>query len=167
MKMPVYLSALRHGLPSLIAALIAAALMSACAMQAPPPGPAPVAAQPVPEPVRAQPETESPEKIAEKAARAAAQAEFDGAVALYTNGDYRGAIKRFTAIHDSLHAYRDLELLSLKYMAFSYCVTGHAPMCKQEFEKAFKLDPSFDLEPGEKGHPLWGPVFEKAKKEMR
>jgi hypothetical protein len=26
-----------------------------------------------------------------------------------------------------------------------------------------RLDPSFDLAPGEQGHPLWGPVFVKAK----
>jgi hypothetical protein len=89
----------------------------------------------------------------------------DSGIALYNNGDYRGAIKRFATIYDNLKPYKDMELLALKFTAFSYCVTGHAPMCKQEFEKAVKLDPSFDLDQGEKGHPLWGPVFERVKKE--
>jgi hypothetical protein len=43
-------------------------------------------------------------------------------------------------------------------------VTSRQTLCRQQFDKALKLDPSFDLEPGEHGHPLWGPVFTKAKK---
>jgi len=30
-----------------------------------------------------------------------------------------------------------------------------------------KLNKDFDLLPGEKGHPLWGPVFERAKKSSK
>ena len=54
--------------------------------------------------------------------------------------------------------------MSLKYMAFSYCVTSRQTLCKQQFDKAFKISPTFDLAPGEKGHPLWTPMFERAKK---
>jgi hypothetical protein len=49
-------------------------------------------------------------------------------------------------------------------MAFSYCVTSRQTLCRQQFEKALKIDPAFDLAPGEKGHPLWGAVFDRAKK---
>jgi hypothetical protein len=152
----------RHS--SLLLSLTSAVLVCACVTQPPAPS-APVSEKPAPAPVHVQPKPESPEQIAEKAARAAAQAELDSGIALYTNGDFRAAIKRFGAIQDSLKPYKDLELQALKYTAFSYCVSGHVPMCKLEFEKAFKLDSTFDLEPGEKGHPLWGPVFERAKKE--
>jgi hypothetical protein len=48
-------------------------------------------------------------------------------------------------------------------MAFSYCVTSRPAPCRQAFDRALRLDPSFDLAPGEHGHPLWGPVFTKAK----
>jgi hypothetical protein len=54
---------------------------------------------------------------------------------------------------------------ALKYTAFSYCVTSRPAQCRQAFDKALRLDPSFQLAPGEYGHPLWGPVFAKAKKE--
>jgi hypothetical protein len=54
---------------------------------------------------------------------------------------------------------------ALKYTAFSYCVTSRPAQCRQAFDKALKLDPAFELAPGEYGHPLWGPVFAKAKKE--
>jgi hypothetical protein len=44
-------------------------------------------------------------------------------------------------------------------------VTQRTTLCRQQFAKAFKLDKSFDLSPGEKGHPLWTPSFERARKE--
>jgi hypothetical protein len=53
--------------------------------------------------------------------------------------------------------------MALKYQAFSYCVTSRPAPCRQAFDRALRLDPSFDLAPGEHGHPLWGPVFTKAK----
>jgi hypothetical protein len=52
-------------------------------------------------------------------------------------------------------------------MAFSYCVSARQALCKQQFEKALKLDPAFSLAPGEHGHPLWGPVFERAAKKSK
>ena len=52
---------------------------------------------------------------------------------------------------------------ALKYTAFSYCVTNRPTPCRQSFERALRLDPSFDLSPGEQGHPLWGPQFAKAR----
>jgi len=83
-------------------------------------------------------------------------------VRLYNDGDFDGAIKRLSArdINSSPPATR---VAALKYIAFSYCVTSRPAQCRQSFDKALRLDPSFDLAPGEQGHPLWGPVFVKAK----
>jgi len=85
-------------------------------------------------------------------------------VELYNKGDYNGAIRRLSGAHEIWISDKPTQLQALKYMAFSYCVTGRQTLCKQQFEKALKLDPSFDLAPGEKGHPLWSPVFDKLKK---
>ena len=82
---------------------------------------------------------------------------------LYTNGNYNDAIKKLGA-PEIANGTKAEQLQALKYSAFSYCVTSRATLCRQQFDKAFKLDPAFDLEPGEHGHPLWGPVFMKAKK---
>ena len=90
-------------------------------------------------------------------------------IALYDKGDYNGAIKRLGQIdvvgnstgNTSSTATR---LAAFKYSAFSYCLTNRQTLCRQQFDKALKLDPTFDLAPGEYGHPLWGPVFLKAKK---
>jgi hypothetical protein len=83
--------------------------------------------------------------------------------AFYNNGDYANAIKRLTAPEIATGS-KATQLAALKYSAFSYCVTSRTTLCRQQFDKAFKLDPAFDLAPGEHGHPLWGPVFTKAKK---
>jgi tetratricopeptide (TPR) repeat protein len=83
-------------------------------------------------------------------------------IRLYENGDYNAAIRRLSSPEVANGPLR-MRLTALKYTAFSYCVTNRAAQCQQAFEKALKLDPKFDLAPGEYGHPLWGPVFARAK----
>jgi hypothetical protein len=81
---------------------------------------------------------------------------------LYDDGDFNGAIRRLAA-RDVNNGPLSTRVTALKYTAFSYCVTSRPAQCRQAFDKALRLDPSFDLAPGEHGHPLWGPVFTKAK----
>jgi len=83
-------------------------------------------------------------------------------VRLYDEGDYKGAIRRLSA-RDVSNGPLATRLSALKYIAFSYCVSSQPAQCRQAFDKALRLDPDFDLAPGEHGHPLWGPVFTKAK----
>jgi hypothetical protein len=85
-------------------------------------------------------------------------------IEMYKAGNFNGAIKQFTG-PELANAEKPLQVEALKYTAFSYCVTNRATLCRQQFAKAFKLDKSFDLSPGEKGHPLWTPSFERARKE--
>ena len=88
-------------------------------------------------------------------------------LALYDNGDFDGAIKKLSLSADSRSADKSTQLTALKTMAFSYCVTTRMALCRRQFDKALKLDPSFDLDAGEKQHPLWGPVFKQAKKKRQ
>lgn len=83
-------------------------------------------------------------------------------IRLYNEGDFNGAIRRLSA-RDVNSGPLPTRLTALKYLAFSYCVTSRPSLCRQAFDRALRLDPSFDLAPGEHGHPLWGPVFTKAK----
>jgi hypothetical protein len=83
-------------------------------------------------------------------------------IRLYNDGDYNGAIRRLSA-RDLNNGPLATRLTALKYTAFSYCLTSRPAQCRQSFDKALRLDPNFDLAPGEHGHPLWGPVFTKAK----
>lgn len=83
-------------------------------------------------------------------------------IRLYNEGDFDGAIRRLSG-RDVNNGPLATRLSAIKYTAFSYCVTGRTAQCRQSFDKALRLDPSFELDPGEQGHPLWGPVFAKAK----
>ena len=90
------------------------------------------------------------------------QAALREGIRLYNDGDFNAAIKRLSADEITGGSMRT-RLTALKYTAFSYCVTSRQAQCRQAFERALKLDPSFELAAGERGHPLWGPVFEKAR----
>ena len=82
----------------------------------------------------------------------------------YYTGDYSAAIKRLNAANEAGKNDIFIQLAALKYLAFSYCVSSQPTQCQMQFERALKLDRAFDLTPGENGHPLWGPAFERAKK---
>jgi hypothetical protein len=82
---------------------------------------------------------------------------------LYEKGDYRGAIRKLTSARDSSDEAPTVKQNSLKYLAFSYCVSSQRPLCKVQFSSLLKLSPTFELSRGEAGHPLWGPVFKEAK----
>ena len=99
--------------------------------------------------------------------RTAAQLALNKGIELYTKGDYNGAVKQLGGANEIWAGDKTTQLTALKYLAFSYCVTARQTLCRQQFEKALKLDPTFDLGPGEGGHPLWGPVFERVKISQR
>ena len=101
---------------------------------------------------------------ASPASPAADQVALKEGIDLYNKGDFNGAIKRLGAAEITSGGSKPRQLEALKYQAFSYCVTSRKTLCGKQFEKALKLDPAFDLAPGEHGHPLWGPVFTRLKK---
>lgn len=51
-----------------------------------------------------------------------------------------------------------------KYLAFIHCASGRDRQCRAHFRSALELDPAFELQPAEAGHPMWGPVFRSVKK---
>ena len=83
-------------------------------------------------------------------------------IRLYDNGDFNGAIARLNA-PEIQNANAAIRTSALKYTAFSYCVTQRPAPCRQAFEKALRIDPDFTLAPGEDGHPMWRPAFDKAR----
>ncbi|WP_051293697.1 TssQ family T6SS-associated lipoprotein [Pseudoduganella violaceinigra] len=146
--------------------IAAAALLAGCETfgpqpQHPAPKPAPVK-EPAPAPVKPPPPVVAPAPPEPSPARKAVNTGID----LYKAGNFNGAIKQLGSIPDLAKAEPSVQLDAIKYTAFSYCVTNRTAQCRQQFVKGFKLDKSFDLSPGEKGHPLWTPSFESARKEV-
>lgn len=151
---------------TLLSCLAGAALVAGCAATptaepAKPSAPAPVAHAPAG--AHASTPTSAP-AAAPAPLLAPDQQVLKEGIDLYNNGDYNAAIKRLSAADIVAGGSKPTQLMALKYTAFSYCLTSRQTLCRQSFEKAFKLDPSFDLAPGENGHPLWGPMFARAKK---
>ena len=106
-----------------------------------------------------------PEPVVTPGARALA-----AGVSAYDDGDFSGAIKRLLSAREIWGDSTSSDALSNKvtankYLAFSYCVTNRRAACRKHFADALKLDASFTLDPTEKSHPIWGPEFERAKKQ--
>lgn len=123
----------------------------------------PIESQPAPPPTP-KVHVKTPEEIHADETRATARVTLKEGIDLYTAGDYNASLKRLLESKEIWATDVDIQLDALKITAFSYCLTNRPILCKLQFEKALKLNPDFDLLPGEKGHPLWSPVFERAKK---
>lgn len=83
-------------------------------------------------------------------------------IAFYEEGNYRAASRRLMfALEEGLNVPDRVQ--AHKYLAFIACVSGRQLTCREEFAIALKLDPSFELDEAEAGHPIWGPVFRSAK----
>lgn len=86
------------------------------------------------------------------------------ALATFDRGDYAAAIRQLTPLTTDSSLDQGNQLLALKSLAFSECLSRKITACRKTFERAFRLDHQFDLAPAEKGHPVWGPQFERARK---
>jgi tetratricopeptide (TPR) repeat protein len=83
----------------------------------------------------------------------------------YDDGKYPESAKTLRTALPRLNNFDQVQ--AYKYLAFIECSLGRKSLCRSEFAKALKIDPSFELEPSEAGHPLWGPVFRGVKQKAQ
>jgi len=81
----------------------------------------------------------------------------------YEDGDYKISMEELQGALDMGLNSKDDQVAAYKYLAFIHCISGHEKQCRDNFKKAFEIDPRFDLKPAEAGHPVWGPVFRSVK----
>lgn len=105
----------------------------------------------------------SPDEIAKQQRLERANLNFNDGLKRYDAGEYGEAMKSFLLALDSGLLTTPQQIASRKTMAFIHCVSSREANCREEFEKAFALDPKFDLTAAETGHPSWGPVFRDIK----
>ncbi|HYH43169.1 MAG TPA: TssQ family T6SS-associated lipoprotein [Burkholderiales bacterium] len=83
-------------------------------------------------------------------------------IKLYEDGKYAQAQKNFeSALNTGLSNAGKVS--AHKYLAFIHCATKRERQCRGHFATALELDPSFELDAAEAGHPMWGPVFRSVK----
>ncbi|MBC7575366.1 MAG: TssQ family T6SS-associated lipoprotein [Herminiimonas sp.] len=151
--------------------LMGAVLLQACAALQPaataPAAPAvAAAAKPVVKPLTPAGTGERREPAMTATPLTPAQQTLAAGIDAYNKGDYNAAIHKL-ASSDITAADKATQLTALKYAAFSYCLTKRQTLCRQQFGKAFLLDPAFELAAGERGHPLWQPAFDVAQKKSQ
>lgn len=81
----------------------------------------------------------------------------------YDEGKYAEAQKSLLSALDQGLVFKSDQVKAHKYLAFIYCISGKDKQCRDEFKKALEINPDFELEPAEAGHPQWGPVFRSVK----
>lgn len=84
-------------------------------------------------------------------------------VLTFEEGNYQASMMALQGVLDNGSSSNEDRVRAYKYLAFIDCVSAREKMCRNYFRKALELDPSFDLEPAEAGHPVWGPVFRSVK----
>ncbi len=91
------------------------------------------------------------------------QQKFSAGIKSYEEGNYTDSAKLLQeALTKGLPNKKD-QVEAHKYLAFIHCVSGQKKECTDEFKKALELDPNFELQAAEAGHPLWGPVYSSVK----
>jgi len=91
--------------------------------------------------------------------------ELTAGIRSYEDGNYNVALRQLqSALNDGLNTFGQIK--AHKYLAFIHCASGREARCREEFRKVLTLDPDFNLEPAEAGHPTWGPVFRSVKAEQ-
>ena len=89
--------------------------------------------------------------------------ELSAGIKSYDEGEYAEAQKSLLSALDQGLAFKSDQVKAHKYLAFIYCISNKEKQCRDEFKKALEIDPDFELEPAEVGHPQWGPVFRSVK----
>ena len=146
-----------HSLQRLTLALAVAFGLAACET-----APKPVEPEPAPPVVQAPVEPVKPvDPVVIK------EQELVEAIQLYVDGRYEDAITALTPLSTAQELPMSSQVKALKYIAFSHCVEGRRKPCRQHFDMALALDPTFQLTEAEKGHPIWGREFNNARAALR
>ena len=99
-------------------------------------------------------------------ARTAGKGYLEEGIRNYEEGNYRTSARRLQyALEEGLT--RPDRVMAHKYLAFIACVSGQQVTCREEFSIALELDPSFELDAAEAGHPIWGPVYKSVKEKQK
>jgi len=89
--------------------------------------------------------------------------ELEFGVRAYEDGEYSYATRLLQASLDGGLRGIANRMKAHKYLAFVHCASSRLQQCRDEFNKALGIDPSFALREDEAGHPIWGPVFRSLK----
>jgi Tfp pilus assembly protein PilF len=88
-----------------------------------------------------------------------AEKDLASGIRAYEAGDYEDAERLLARSLEESLTFKSDKINAHKYLAFVHCVSNEERKCREEFRKVLELDPRFELDRSEAGHPIWGPVF--------
>ena len=97
--------------------------------------------------------------VTEDTLRKRAQDQLAQGITQYQAGDFDNAVRSLSASLDHGLLTKEEQSRARKFLAFSHCVSQRDVPCRDEFRKAFEINPQFSLTAAEDGHPIWGPVY--------
>jgi len=105
-------------------------------------------------------------QITEDVLRQRAQDSLADGVKQYEAGDYENAEKSLQASLTHGLLSKPDQSRARKLLAFIYCTSSREAQCRDQFRKAFEINPEFALTPAEDGHPIWGPVYRDVRTQL-
>ncbi len=100
---------------------------------------------------------------ASRAANTPTDKKLNYGVLSYEEGNYQASITALQGVLETGLSGKPEQVKAYKYLAFIQCVSGREAMCRDYFKKALEIDPGFNLDSAEAGHPIWGPIFRSVK----
>jgi Tfp pilus assembly protein PilF len=95
-----------------------------------------------------------------------AERDLSTGIRAYEEGDYKTAPKFLQSALGAGLLLNSDKVAAHKHLAFIYCAQSRVESCRNEFRRAFEIDPQFELSATESGHPMWRPVFKEVAIEM-
>jgi len=105
-------------------------------------------------------------QITEASLRARASEQLALGLKQYDAGDLESATKNFNASLEHGMLSKVDQSNARKHLAMINCVSNREAQCRDEFRKAFEINPDFSLTSAEDGHPIWGPVYRSVRTQL-
>lgn len=105
-------------------------------------------------------------QITEQVLRDRAKEQLASGLKQYEAGDFDNAFKSLTSSLDHGLLSKPDQSTARKHLAFIHCVSGREALCRDEFRKAFEINPDFSLTTAEDGHPIWGPIYRNVRAQL-
>ena len=105
-------------------------------------------------------------QITEDMLRDRAKDQLAQGVKQFDAGDFDNAAKNLQGSLDHGLLPKQDQSTARKYLAFIFCLANRDQACRDEFRKAFEINPEFALTPAEDGHPIWGPVYRSVRTQL-
>jgi Tfp pilus assembly protein PilF len=105
-------------------------------------------------------------QITEAVLRDRAREQLTLGIKQYEAGDFDNALKNLQGALDHGLLPKQEQSVARKNLAFVHCVSNREAQCKDEFRKAFEINPDFSLSSAEDGHPIWGPVYRNVRTQL-